>query len=441
MHSDNRSNSKNSRRDGQIHAPRGLASALADSEKGTQSSNTVRSTSIPVGSTTLLRASIDSLYTTNQGELSDFSESRLSNLKTLAQSPFETSSALAQIRLGKQLFEVAGNGRHPFAFILTNPHYRLEIGKQGSKFTPMVYGKIASALLSSVPTDYIISDLHQIIGELGSAQGATNINRADLCVDFMTTFPLESIEHDQWVTKARNFAAHVSDRQFSGFSIAAGADLSARLYNKTLEMKKNPRPYLEELWRDQRWDGTSVVWRLEFQFRRQALRDLSVVTYTDLMTSLRGLWEYATEKWLRHTIPSESDSTQSRWPLSPFWEAIQKADWQGERHLERVNLAHSRAPSDKTLFVNGLSPLTSFAAREGYVDAGEAVLAFFQAAQNFHNQEAFQKGVDFDNYFQTKVAQKRKAYGTGRNMPQGGGVHPDDKLVAREYRKRSDGDY
>jgi hypothetical protein len=91
--------------------------------------------------------------------------------------------------------------------------------------------------------------------------------------------------------------------------------------------------------------------------------------------------------------------------------------------------------------VNGLSPLTSFAAREGYVDAGEAVLAFFQAAQDFHNQEAFQKGVDFDNYFQTKVAQKRKAYGTGRNMPQGGGVHPDDKLVAREYRKRSDGDY
>jgi hypothetical protein len=315
--------------------------------KGTQSSNTVPSTSIPVGSTTLLRASIDSLYITNQGELSDFIESRLSNLKTLAQSPLATDSALAQIKLGKNLFEVAGNGRHPFAFILTNPHYRLEIAKQGSKFTPMVYGKIASALLSSVPTDYIISDLHQIIGELGSAQGATNINRVDLCVDFMTTFPLESIEHDQWVTKARNFAAHVSDRQFSGFSIAAGADLSARLYNKTLEMKKNPRPYLEALWRDQGWDGTSVVWRLEFQFRRQALRDLSVVTYTDLMTSLRGLWQYATEKWLRHTIPSESDSTQSRWPLSPFWEAIQKADWQGERHLERVNLAHSRPPPTK----------------------------------------------------------------------------------------------
>ena len=121
----NKTDPKASRRDGQVHAPRGPARSLADSEQGTQSSNTVPSTSIPEGSTTLLRASIDSLYITVQGELSDFIESRLSNLKALAQSPLATDSALAQIKLGKNLFEVAGNGRHPFAFILTNPHYRL----------------------------------------------------------------------------------------------------------------------------------------------------------------------------------------------------------------------------------------------------------------------------------------------------------------------------
>ncbi len=432
---------KGSRRAGQIHAPRELAGALASSEQGTQSSNTVPSTCNTTGTTRLLRSAIDSLYLTNMGELSDFMQLRLNNLKTVAQSPLARESALAQIKLGKHLFEVASHGRHPFAFILNNPHFRFEIGGQGAKRTPLLYARIASELLCCVPSDSIIADLHQIISELGTAQGATNVSRADLCVDFVTDYPLESIEQDQWVTKARNFAKHVSDRQFSGFSIAPKADLSARLYNKTLEMKKNPRPYLEALWWANGWDGISPVWRLEFQFRREALRNLSVVTYTDLMTSLRGLWEYATGKWLRHTQPSDTDSTQSRWPLSPLWEAIQKADWQGERHLERVNLALSQAPSDKALFVNGLSPVTSFAAREGILDPGEAFAAFFQAAQDYHNDSVFLTGVDFENYFQTKVALKRKAYGTGRNLPQGGGPHPDDKLVAREYRKRSDGDY
>lgn len=426
---------------GQIHAPRVLARPVADFDQGTESSNTVPSTSIQEGSTYLLRASIDSLYVTYQGELSDLMSSRLTQLKTFAQSQLDSTSALSQITLGKTLFEVGGSGRHPFAYILSNAHYRLEIAKLGAKHTPMVHCKIASELLSCVPLDSIIQDLHDIVGSLGTVTGATNISRADLCVDFVTGYPLAGIQNNEWVTKARNFASHISDRQFSGFSIAAGAALSARLYSKTLEMKKNPRPYLEELWRFLGWDGTSEVWRLEFQFRRQALRDLSVVTYADLMTSLRGLWQYSTEKWLRHTIPSDTDGTQSRWPLSSFWEAIQTADWQGEKHLERVNLDFSRAPSDQFLFVNGLSPLTSFMARDGYIDAGEAVLAFFQAAQDFHNENSHETGVDFENYICAKLAQKRKAYNTARNHPQGGGVHPDDKLVANEYRKQSDGDY
>lgn len=440
MHSDNR-NTKTSQREGQIHAPRVLASSVAGSSQGTQSSNTVPSTSITDGFTYLLRASIDSLYVTYQGELSDLMSMRLTQLKTLAQSQRDSTANLSQIKLGKHLFEVNGNGRHPFAFILSNAYFRLEIAKQGAKHTPMVHCKIASELLSLMSTDGIIGDLHEIVSGLGTITGATNISRADLCVDFVTNYPIAGIQNPEWVTKARSFSNHFTDRRYSGVSIAAGSTLSARLYSKTIEMKKNPRPYLEDIWRQLGWDGYSEVWRLEFQFRRQALRDLSVVTYADLMTSLHGLWQYSTENWLRHTIPNESDKTQSRWPLSPFWEVIQKAEWKGEKHLERVNLTLSKAPSDHFLFVNGLSPLTSFMARDGYIDAGEAVLAFFQAAQDFHNGNAHETGVDFENYLLAKLSQKRKAYGTAKNQPIGGGIHPDDKLVADQYRKQSNGDY
>ncbi len=180
----------------------------------TQSSNTVPSTCNTTGTTRPLRSAIDSLYLTNMGELSDFMQLRLNNLKTVAQSPLARESALAQIKLGKHLFEVASHGRHPFAFILNNPHFWLEISGQGAKFTPLLHAKIASELLCCAPTDSIIADLHQIIGELDSAHG---------------------------------------------------------------------------------WDGISEMWRLEFQFRIEALHNLSLFIYIDLVTSLRALWELVTQ--------------------------------------------------------------------------------------------------------------------------------------------------
>lgn len=213
------------------------------------------------------------------------------------------------------------------------------------------------------------------------------------------------------------------------------------LYNKTLEMKKNPRPYLERLWRDAGWDGVTDVWRLEFQLRRQALRDLRVVRYSDLADSLAGIWAYCTQKWLRHTQPLGADRNQSRWPLSPLWLLLQGAQWSGINDVQRINSERSRGPSDRSLFVNGLSPLTSFMARDGYLDAGEASKAFMDAAKQFHDRNANQTGVDFENYVSAKVREKRKTFNTAQNAPLDEGVHPADKAVANEYRKRSDGDY
>lgn len=441
MNKDFNNTSEDSRRVEHGRATRGHDQSLADCEKGTQSSNTVPPTSINNTPTLLLRSSIDSLYVTYQGDLFPSMSERLSRLKRMAQSKLDSEESLAQITLGKHLFEVKGNGRHPFAYILQDAWYRIEISENGTKHTPLVHCKIASEILTTKSTDEIIADLHKVVESLGSIQGATNISRADLCVDFVTSYPISSIQNNEWVTKARDFASHISGREFSGFSIAPSALLSARLYNKTIELKKNPRPYLEDIWRSLGWDGISTVWRLEFQYRRQALRDLKLVTYTDLATNLFGLWEYACTKWLRHTCPVATDKTQSRWPTSEFWQVLQGAKWKGEDYLERVTFKPSRAPADHTLFVNGLAALTSFMAREGYTDAEEGILGYFQAAQDFHNDNAHQTGVDFDNYIHTKVTQKCRAYSTARNQPAGGKMHPDENTQANEYRKRSNGEY
>lgn len=430
-----------SRGDGHAPASRVLASPVADSCQGTNLSNTVPSNCITHGSGQILRCGIDSLYLSFQGDMTDDSFLRLTKTKELAKSDLVETTSLAQIELHKHLFEVAAFGRHPYAFVLRDAWYRLQVSKQGARLTPLAYCKIASEVLTRVAPSEVVADLTGVVSAIGHLNDLPNVSRADLCVDFVTPYPIDQILNDQWVTKARKFAQYTDDRRFSGFAIAAGGILSSRLYNKTIEMKNNPRPYLEALWREQGWDGVSDVWRLEFQFQRQALRDLGVKSFPDLMASLAGLWQYVTHDWLRHTVPNPSDKTQTRWPASDLWELLQSAQWSGINEVHRINSERSCGPSDRTLFVNGLSPLTSFMARENYSDPDFASAAFLELARDFHNRHSDQTGVDFDNYVSTKVRQKRKSYNTARNLPLNGSIHPADKAVADEYRKRSNGDY
>lgn len=433
--------SDSSQRVGHAHALRGQANSLANSDKGTKSSNTVPSTCIKQPHTRLLRTGIDSLYLTYRGELYPDSAIKLRKLKELAQADRDSDQHLAQYPIGKHTFEVGGNGRNPFAFVMTDNWYRLELAKLGAKLLPMAYCKISSELLTCHGADSSVDALSNVISELGSISEFPNVSRADLCVDFVTDYPVELIENSQWIGKPRDFSNHTVGRKFSGVTIGAGGAISARLYNKTLEMKKRPRPYLEAIWREKGWDGQQEVWRLEFQYMRQVLRDLGIVKYSDLISSLVGLWGYSTQEWLRHTIPSKSDATQSRWPSSPLWAVLQAAPWAGSSDVSRISSERTRAPSDRALFVNGLAPLTSYMAREGYVDASEAALEFLKAAQEYHNERADQTGVDFENYVTAKICEKRRYYNTQVNAPMGGGVHPADRKVANEYRKRSNGDY
>lgn len=441
MHSDNR-NTQMSQREGQIHAQRVLACSVAGSSQGTQSSNTVPSNCITKDSGRILRCGIDSLYLSYWGEMSDESSIRLTKLKELAKSDLQDAVSLAQLTLNDRLFEVAAYGKHPYAYVLKNHSFRLQVSKQAAKRTPLAYCKISSEMLTNLSPDVVVADLSKIVSGIGYLTDAPKVSRADLCVDFTTDFPIDQIQNAEWVTKARSFAQYTDDRRFSGFAIAAGGVLSARLYNKTLELKKNPRPYLETLWLAQGWDGVSDVWRLEFQFQRQALRDFNVDTYQKLIESLAGLWNYATLDWLRHTVPNPNDKTQTRWPSSSLWKLIQEVQWNGINELQRKDSERSKGPTDRSLFINGLSPLTSFMAREQIFDVDEAGLAFINAARGFHNKLSIEDSrSDFESYVSSKVREKIRAFSIARNLPVGGGPHPADKAVADDYRKRSNGDY
>ncbi len=410
------------------------------SSMGTQSSNTVPSTSINTYNTKILRTGIDSLYLSYQGDLSEESSIRLTELKKLAQSNDPNTVSLAQIALNNHIFEVKDRGRHPFAFILNDNWYRIEIAKLGAIRTPLAHAQVMSELLTEYGVDSSVSDLNDIIHKLGMVTASPAVSRLDLCVDFVTDYPLADIVDADWVTRAKDMDRYTVQRAFSGWVIGVGGNLSARLYNKTLEMTKKPRPYLEQIHRECGWDGYSDVWRLEFQFRRESLRELGIISFSSLRESLAGLWHYASTDWLRLTLPNQSDNTQSRWPTACVWNVLQHAHWPGEDAVSRVQVEKGRPPSDRSLFINGISGLTSFMAREGYSDPIEGVHKYIQSAKQFHDDREYMTGYDFHGYIGQKVALKVKGYNTYLNMPVEQTIHPSDKAVADEYRKQSDGE-
>jgi hypothetical protein len=124
-----------------------------------------------------------------------------------------------------------------------------------------------------------------------------------------------------------------------------GCPLSCSIYNKTLEIRqKSGKTWFHDLWRrgvegpsGGTWDGESDVWRVEFRFKREFLRNLKtpIEDAYDLLEQLKPLWEYAAGRivggedglpdgWLRYVLPSE-DTNRSRWPVHPAWVAVQSA--------------------------------------------------------------------------------------------------------------------
>jgi len=409
------------------------------SSKGTPSSNTVPSNCNNENNTKILRNGIDSLYLSYQGELSEESLITLTNLKKLAQSDDPLKVALAQYQANSHIFDVSSKGRKPYAFILRDNWYNIAISGSGNSITPLAHVQLSSELLTLEGVDIAVSNLSHIIKSFCPSTNDPSVSRVDLCVDFITDYPLSEIIETNWITKAREMSRYIDQRQFSGWQIGNRKKLSARLYNKTLEMQKNPRPYLEHLWTKSGWDGIQPVWRIEFEFRRESLREIGVISIDSLYQHLTGLWQYVTQEWLRLAVINPNDGTQSRWQTTDLWQVLQSVQWSGESEVSRIPVTKGRPPSDRTLFINGISGYTSFMAREGIVNPSDGAHAFFQAARQYHDNREHYTGLTFDDYIEQKIALKVKSYNSGINQPVDSDIHPADEAVSQTYRDQSDG--
>jgi len=391
----------------------------------------------------VLRSGIDSLYLSYPGELSFSKSLELDILKQQARSAIELEQAEAVYKVPGHIFEVHSKGSGLFSYILSDNAFRISLSSMGAKQTPLAYVQIKSDWLVYRGVLEAVAELDVIIEEFGcfeDIQIQANVSRADIFVDFVCPFPFDTLPIDAWVSRAKRISTHTISRHFTGYSFGLGGDLSARLYDKTKELEESKKDYLKKLWADKGWDGEATVWRLEFQFKRAVLIELDAGTVETLLSKLSSLWHYSLSSWLKLTIPNPFDSTKARWPLHPVWEELLAVEWGMPLTGIDIRAKASGLPSDRYLFINGLSALTSFMAREGINDPEEAFEAFKNAARHFHNMQSDYNGKSFTDYLLEKAAAKARHFNV--DFP-GLGEATQEKIKmvkADAYRKAKDGD-
>lgn len=138
-----------------------------------------------------------------------------------------------------------------------------------------------------------------------------SLSRVDLAFDYH--LPTLDFDEQNFVSKATKDNKHRKHGEVQTFRYGA-QNTVLRLYNKSEEISESShKTWFHSIW--QREDG---VWRIEWQVRKEVLRQLGIRTIEDLDERVGDLGHYLQN----HTSlrKKTNDSNKSRWPLHPLWQ-------------------------------------------------------------------------------------------------------------------------
>ena len=169
------------------------------------------------------------------------------------------------------------------------------------------------------------------------------VRRLDVCAD-IAGFDLQDLTADAWLTRRRarvgqyaigseELAAtrrYTQGAHVTGWTIAAGNPVSARIYDKRAQLSAlhdDARAELEiETWTANGWTDDDEVTRVEFQLRGEVLAELGDPVLRDapatMPEQLDRLWSYLSTCWLQLIVP-DSASRRSRCEIDPRWMHVQ----------------------------------------------------------------------------------------------------------------------
>ena len=316
------------------------------------------------GSLVELAAGIDALYMSGRGTLPGTLLERLEVAKLAA-----LDSGTAQpFSMGGYDWQLQVGGRHMYRYLLS--HEAAEVGMTASEKLPPVWVQPRSEALNSAGADGMVSWARNLLANEGAAI-ALGVSRIDLHSDWQGWYPTGDERH-RFVCRARSLVTYEENAEFSGFTFGKRktGSMTARIYDKTLEIEGNGHDWWIELW-GERFDVARPVIRVEFECSRELLHEMGLSDPDDVLAAVGDLWAYCADEWLTFREPSEHHAA-SRWPVAAEWAAIQGSSLAvGSLPLARIKKGRSKGGLRLLMpLLNGC--IASFAGWVGVVTIADA---------------------------------------------------------------------
>jgi hypothetical protein len=296
----------------------------------------------------IVGANIDTWILNVKGDLTTALDQQLDALKAASQEA-DTDLATPWTFAGQALYVKAHGSGRQWRWILHCPSLHLDIGR-GRLNGIIGKARLASVFLWEQGPDLALTQLYAFLVSLFGEGFTLQVSEAHLCVD-VAGWELSLDEAPAFITRGHKRASHVDGedreqdtvdtdfvypalevnqhgRRCTGYEFSKGAAHSCCLYDKTKELTVSHKDWMRAVWEANGWDETLRVVRVEFRYKRECLKELGVEEPYAMLDQLAGLWAYSSAQWLRHTVPT-ADTNKGRWPLSPFWQAVQRAAFFG----------------------------------------------------------------------------------------------------------------
>lgn len=226
---------------------------------------------------------------------------------------------------GSISFMVQPHGIQGFSWLLLGVDYCLKImdwHMPGSR--PNIMAELHSELLWRIGPVEAVSRLVAALELQGALVLTVKPSRVDACMDVL--FPAEAWNPgllDYAVTHAAERTLYHKHQVFSGLTLGKGV-VSARIYDKALEIQaKSGKVWFYRLWGLSEVPEGKRAIRVEFQLRREAIKELGLYEIGSLFSGLAHLWAFCSETWLKFMSNPGAHHTQRE--TLPWWRTVQSS--------------------------------------------------------------------------------------------------------------------
>ncbi|MCX5659618.1 MAG: hypothetical protein NTW19_07835 [Planctomycetota bacterium] len=230
------------------------------------------------------------------------------------------------------------------------PYYRWRLERNGIRLDiqdqelahltmPNVMVHLGSLPLMARGLASVWEETLDCLGALGAEVVEDKLSRVDPAVD-LAAVPVEILadlfRRQCFVSRARKSGQFASGEFATGMNSTGftfGADqCRVRVYDKLLEVRTSGSKMAVLLFR--RWGGLpECATRVEFQLRRERLRELQVATVNEWLLRRAGVVDYLCDDWFRLTkeVPDRENRNTARCEMADVWKTVRQAfvDWAG----------------------------------------------------------------------------------------------------------------